>query len=300
MLHKLGLINTKSILVVCRDGSRDKLSPLIYTQLIHAYYQGGIADYSCKEHKIKLANGSYLDINDHLNSDIVSIVEAVSHGWVFNEKSKYWVKDSVKFKLMHYHPILDVFEYGEYSGVGVGGRVVVDVGAFVGDSSIYFTLRGAKKVIAIEPHPGAFEEMLENIKLNNLEDKIIPINAGLASRPGKMCLQEVSTSSTWSTYYGLGDCERSVPAITLGEIISKYVSEGGDLVLKMDCEGCEYDVIMNDYENVSKFKEIIFEYHERQLGIPIRKVLGMLSKDFNCNILIERPRDFVVKCVRRT
>jgi tRNA G37 N-methylase Trm5 len=31
-------------------------------------------------------------------------------------------------------------------------------------------------VYAIESHPDAYNEMLENIKLNNMEDKIIPIN----------------------------------------------------------------------------------------------------------------------------
>jgi len=45
---------------------------------------------------------------------------------------------------------------------------MVDLGAFVDDSAIYFALRGAKRVIAIESHPGAYAKMLENIKLNNL------------------------------------------------------------------------------------------------------------------------------------
>jgi len=31
-------------------------------------------------------------------------------------------------------------------------------------------------VYAIEPHPEAYNEMIENIKLNNMEDRIIPIN----------------------------------------------------------------------------------------------------------------------------
>jgi FkbM family methyltransferase len=32
-------------------------------------------------------------------------------------------------------------------------------------------------------------------------------------------------------------------------------------VLKMDCEGCEFDVIINDYQHVKPFKELIVEYH---------------------------------------
>jgi FkbM family methyltransferase len=65
-------------------------------------------------------------------------------------------------------------------------RIVIDLGAFVGDSAIYFVLRGARRVIALEPNPEAFKEMLENIKLNNMESKIITINAGLSSKAGRL------------------------------------------------------------------------------------------------------------------
>jgi len=46
----------------------------------------------------------------------------------------------------------------------VKGKVVIDVGAYIGDSAIYFALKGARKVIALESHPGTFAEMLDNIK----------------------------------------------------------------------------------------------------------------------------------------
>jgi tRNA G37 N-methylase Trm5 len=87
----------------------------------------------------------------------------------------FWLKDGIKFRHM-YWPIIEIFHYGEYEPLGVEGRVVVDIGAFVGDSTIYFALKGARKVIVIEPHPGAYAEMLDNIKLNNLEGMIIPVN----------------------------------------------------------------------------------------------------------------------------
>jgi len=36
---------------------------------------------------------------------------------------------------------------------GLRGREVVDVGASVGDTALYFVLNGARKVIAVEPLP---------------------------------------------------------------------------------------------------------------------------------------------------
>jgi len=64
--------------------------------------------------------------------------------------------------------IIGIFHYGEYEPLSVEGRVVVDIGAFVGDSAMHFALRSARRVVAIEPHPGAYAEMLDNIRLNNM------------------------------------------------------------------------------------------------------------------------------------
>jgi FkbM family methyltransferase len=88
-----------------------------------------------------------------------------------------------------------------YKSLSVKDRVVVDVGAFVGDSAIYFALRGARKVIAIEPRTGAYKEMLENIRLNKLEDVIVPINAGLASRHGRIRIESIDIERTAVTYH---------------------------------------------------------------------------------------------------
>jgi len=201
------------------------------------------------------------------------------HGaWVYDKSCNCYVRNNVRFKQIHWL-IYEIFDCGDYEPLGVVGRVVVDVGAFVSDSAVYFTLRGARKVIAIEPHPSAFVEMLDNIRLNNLENVIIPINAGLASRPGKICIENVNTSNTFDIYHRPGDCPNAVPAVTLGELINKFGVDPNDAVIKMDCEGCEYDVILNDYEHVKLFRELILEYHSN-----VNKLLKVLSRDYECSV----------------
>ncbi len=99
--------------------------------------------------------------------------------WVYDPENKLWIrldKNQLKIKRMTLS-LLEIFDYGEYDELNVNGKTVVDIGAYVGDSAIYFALKGARRVIAVEPHPGAYVEMIENIKLNNLEQFIIPINA---------------------------------------------------------------------------------------------------------------------------
>jgi len=197
--------------------------------------------------------------------------------------------------------VLEVFDERVYEKLDVSNRVVVDIGAYIGDTSIYFALRGAKKVIAVEPHPVAYRELLENIRLNNLESVVIPINAALSTKPGVICIEDVGVEETARAYHkqhGQGPCALTVQAITLSEILSKY-ADSDDVVLKMDCEGCEYDVILNDYDHVRMFKEIIFEYHTYVTNTPLQNLLKRLARDYLCKV-IERGQDRgLVHCTKK-
>ncbi len=142
------------------------------------------------------------------------------HGaWVYDTSCSCYVRNDVKFKQI-YRSIYDVFDCGEYELLDVSGKIVIDVGAFVGDSAIYFAFKGARKVYAIEPHTGAFAEMMVNIRLNNLDGVIVPINAGLASKPGRICIESISVNSTLGMHYKLSDCLNVVPA--MGELVDKF------------------------------------------------------------------------------
>lgn len=255
----------RGISVTCRDGSRAVLRPSAFRLLAR--------------HAVGCVGGNAV-LNGGVEVPLAELdalaLEATRRGWRYEHG--YWIKNGVKFRHMRW-PVLEVFEFGEYN-IDVSGMTVVDVGAYVGETAVYFAARGARRVIAIEPHPEAYREMLENIKLNGLEDKIIPINAGLADRPGKICLENVDIIHTIGTHYRPGECVAYVPAITLGEVLDNYVGNNDrPLLLKMDCEGCEHDVVLND-RNVEKFDVLYFEYH----GTPVQ-LLRKLVGSYKCRIV---------------
>ncbi len=252
-----------------------------YESLVSRYSRGLIKSIHCVNGYVYMNDVRINDINIALY-DIGTWAKVL--GWQYN--GSYWFKNNVRFINMR-DPIIEIFEENVYGFVDPRGRVVVDVGAFVGDSAIYFVLRGAEKVIAIEPHPGAYEEMLENIRLNSMEDRIIPINAGLASRMGWIKIGHVDVDSTAMTLYKF-DNFGEVMTITLGEIINKY-SIPNNAVLKMDCQGCEYDVILNDYEHVKLFSEVILEYHG-----DLMPLLNAMKRDYDCSVF-----DNILYCRRR-
>jgi len=208
------------------------------------------------------------------------IYEASKRGWKYKDGIIERRDGSVKFKYIG-PSVFEIFDEHVYN-VDVYDKDVVDIGANVGDSSIYFALKGARKVIGVEPLPNVYALAIENVKLNHLEDKVFLINAALGSKSGKLkvpCNTSTFTSVGYSTLKSKGECE--VPTVTLSEVM-KQINE--PYLLKMDCEGCEFDVILNDYEHVRMFDKLIIEHHTKYTGIEYRKLVDKLSSDFHCEL----------------
>jgi len=151
------------------------------------------------------------------------------------------------------------FVYHDYDFLDVTNKTVVDVGANIADTAIYFALRGAKRVIAFEPFPKIFGIAERNVKANGLEDKIILVNAG-CGYDGEVRVKEdvESNASTQLRDFGEGV---KIPIYSLNTIVSKFNVEKGS-VLKVDCEGCEYDLFRNaSREALDRFDQIEMEYH---------------------------------------
>ena len=290
-----GLLHDGNIEVVCRDGSKGIIPVGAYVILIVDYYDGYLMSYNCRDGIATYVNNVHVPVEwIRVGS---GVGPAIADGWAYDMVNRFWIKDGIRFRHI-YKTILQVFSHGDYASLDVKDKVVIDIGAFIGDSAIYFALKGAKRVIAVEPHPGAFAEMLENIKLNNMENIIIPVNAGLASRSGKICTENVDNVYSIFTYHRLGDCINAVPAVTLGELISRFGVDPGNAVLKMDCEGCEFDVIFNDYEHIRMFKELVFEYHTYVFNKPVDDLLNILGRDFRC-VIKGNKKTGIVHCIRK-
>jgi hypothetical protein len=69
-------------------------------------------------------------------------------------------------------------------------------------------------------------------------------------------------------------------------------------LLKMDCEGCEYDIIMNSYNEVRQFKELIIEAHPVR-DRKITELLLKLRKDYECNEAINKNLNAMLYCHER-
>ncbi len=149
---------------------------------------------------------------------------------------------------------------GEYDFLEpIKGNTVIDVGANIADSSISFALSGASKVIAVEPYRWSYGMATENIELNNLKDCIVMLNAGYGM-DGEIEIEDTITNVGTVLKEVKGGVR--IPILSLRTLISQYdYYIRGNLLLKMDCEGCEYNIVNEEDSTLHKFRKILIEYH---------------------------------------
>jgi FkbM family methyltransferase len=150
--------------------------------------------------------------------------------------------------------IVHIFFQHVYSQLPVVGKVVIDIGAQIGDSSIYFLVKGARKVIAIEPLLRNYEIAKNNIILNGMSQEIDLIWAASDGNPIQHLSNGVSPDSSSLEH---------APVLTLKQILKKCLADEREkLVLKLDAEGYEYPIILTaEDETLGQFNHILIEYH---------------------------------------
>ena len=122
--------------------------------------------------------------------------------------------------------------------IDVSGKVVLDIGANIGDSAVFYSLKGATKVIAFEPAKENFSLLLENIRLNNLSEKIIPLNKGISAMDHLIKLPLNISGTMIDVIKNQSSEGNDVELISIEKVIKEYKPQ----IIKIDCEGCEYEI----------------------------------------------------------
>ncbi len=148
---------------------------------------------------------------------------------------------------------------GTYEKLPFKNRVIVDVGANIGDTAISFVNSGAKKVIALEPFPINYEFAKSNILKNNMTEQIEILLGGCSSQSTEILVDpKLSGLGYKMIKTNVGE---KIKQFSLAELIKKFDIVDG--IIKMNCEGCEYDAIINASDAVlKKFSHILIQYHD--------------------------------------
>lgn len=177
-----------------------------------------------------------------------------------------------------------IFLKEKYRNLQTRGSVIFDIGCNIGDSLLYFVNSGAIKVIGIEPIKELYDLSLYNMSINNIKERVIVLNAFLSDSKSSISLPQSVTSGPGSQLEWLSNTSNqdkiSVESITLDELFKLSPNEA-DKILKLNCNGCEYDIIKK--ENIpalSMFMQIHITY-----SYGYKKLVEILNlAGFQCKI----------------
>ena len=165
---------------------------------------------------------------------------------------------------------------------------IVDVGAFIGDSSILFEQYTDKKVRAFEPVESNYVDMLKTIELNN-SNKIVPYKFGLGSFEQEVFINKFESTGVASTLRSdmnnyKSSVKEKISIKTLDDIVKEENLEIG--LIKVDVEGAEQDFLKGALETIKKQKPalLIAIYHTGEDFFEIKPWLESLNLGYKFKV----------------
>lgn len=203
--------------------------------------------------RVKLADGTIILVPDRRS------MYRIGRRYLFDHRTYGWTCKETGIRVTLGGPTNLVLEKEDYSWLPVRGRVVVDVGANDGDTALYFAARGASKVYALEPYPYSVQLAHENL-LRNPHVKQVTILMQAVGAEGTLRIDPDFENTVGSAADSTGPTGVEVQKVPLSRLVRQL--NLSDAILKMDCEGAEYDAILPATDvTLRTFSHIQLEYH---------------------------------------
>lgn len=205
------------------------------------------------------------------------------------EKSLFVKAGSSKFRLSSQiilYTLREVYKEAIYRFQPNRESVVIDIGANVGVSVLFFAeMDLVKRVIGYEPFTPTYEELLKNIALNpETSHKITVVNEALGKDDATVTVDFCPTHTTVSSVNGPIVNTNNRPLVketikirSVVDVVRDVIKDNPslELVLKVDCEGSEYEIIdaLQAAGLLTSVSIILMEWHVHGAK-PLADVLG--------------------------
>lgn len=179
-------------------------------------------------------------------------------------------------------------EYG-MEGTDVTGRLIFDLGAHAGGFTIWQANRGAK-VVAVEPLTENCQMIAASAKLNGLSDSICIVEGAVSDGSDVYMRYDFDGDDFARHHAWIGNSyrdeapedvtfkQKKVQGWSLSQLIAEF---GTPLVVKVDCEGGEWDVLADP--RIGDIQILVGEWHPTE-GHNRSDVFQLLESTHNVTV----------------
>ena len=173
-----------------------------------------------------------------------------------------YVKGKILQYDCHYVATLDVIrrKFPRHQGL------VVDIGAFDADSTIFFARQlSNNKILGFEPNPSPFHKGVENAKDYK---NITLFNLGLSDHVGEMAFH-LTKDPVSSSLFSIKESKEILYSHTIQikvTTLDEFFRDKGDILLmKLDVQGAELKILLEGKETLRKTKLVLTEVLNSEL-----------------------------------
>jgi FkbM family methyltransferase len=193
--------------------------------------------------------------------------------WVDSERRSITTPSGIRFGLDTIDSVVlaETYLYDiHFAGYDLSGNTVVDIGANIGDTALYFAERGAR-VLAFEPEPTNYGKLLQNLALNPRLASRIQAFEEAVGVDGTVALRAGLRGE--SGLYESGGTALPAHSVSLRTILER-AGEPHPFLLKADCKGSEFDILRQ--QEVRQFDQLAVEYAARTRQRSVSEILELV------------------------
>jgi len=202
----------------------------------------------------------------------VGIKNNISFTYIFRDGTKIRVDDNINIAT-----IAVVFIKKDYGDIEENSTII-DIGANIGVYSIFAARNKNTKVYAFEPMIDNFRLLRKNIKLNKLDGKILPFNLAVGAKKEKRVLflggspfhslypaEDSPFNARYDNKLTVKQDYIEISCLSLKDIFQDNKIDYCNM-LKLDCEGAEFEILYNlPKEYFKRIEKIRVEYHDHKI-----------------------------------
>jgi FkbM family methyltransferase len=153
----------------------------------------------------------------------------------------------------------DVLQFVGYLFDGLAPGLMIDVGANIGNHTLFFAKILAADVLCVEPNPVALNLLKANMALNGIPNRVTIVDAAVSDTHGHAQLRTASLLNLGATTVVAQDSSESggIVTMSLDEIVSNASLAGKVSLIKVAVEGLENRVLRGAGQIIRDYRPIL-------------------------------------------